>query len=250
MLLVDYRAGSKELVTPLQAKGLEVVETTLDFGDIAFEGRGEGGQPVQVGVEFKKLPELIGAMRDGRLEGHQLLGMRGGPTPLYDFAYLFIEGVLLYDTNGVMLEKRFRRGRAVLEPMRGGMPAFEFKKRLQTLHLRGGLNHEWAATREETLDNLEVLYRTWTDKDLDGHTSHLAIYNAPTLVPVSQFRRTINTLPGLALARSSAAQQRFGSLRRAFNAPADEWASVETDGRKLGRTTAGHIVTAITKEHT
>ena len=248
MLLVDRRAGSKELVKPLRKKGLEVVETELQFGDLAFIGKGEGGADVHIGLEYKRLSDLVSSMRTGRLEGHQLLGMRGaGPDefPLYDFAYLLVEGDVLYDGRGVLLERKVRRSRTELVPMHGTMNVAEFKKRLHVLHLRGGLNTIYARTFEQSVDELEILYRVWTDKALDEHSSHLAIYNAPPLLPISQCRKTLSSLPGLGFARSAGAQRAFGSVRNAICASVADWANVDMDGRRLGEAAAVKIVQAI-----
>ena len=49
VIFVDYRAGSFELIAPLRKLGLQVEKTTLDFGDIMFEGRGEKAEKVLVG---------------------------------------------------------------------------------------------------------------------------------------------------------------------------------------------------------
>ena len=248
MLLVDRRAGSKELVKPLRKKGLDVVETELEFGDVAFNGKGDAGRDVQIGIEYKRLSDAVSSMRSGRLEGHQLLGMRGaepGTEPLYDFAYLLLEGEVLYDGRGVLLERKVRRGRHELQPLHGTMNVAEFKKRLHVLHLRGGLNTIYARTFEQSVDELEILYRVWTDKALDEHSSHLAIYNAPPLIPVSNCRRTLATLPGLSYVRSAAAQRKFGSIRRAVCASVADWANLDVDGRKLGESTAAKIVAAI-----
>lgn len=248
MLLVDRREDDFKYQI-LERKGLPTVRTELEFGDYAFEGRGELDAPVQIGIEYKKLHELVQSMRTSRLEGHQLLGMRSGPTPLYDFAYLYVEGEVLYDGRGVLLERKWRMGRPIIEPMKGGMNAYEFLKRMEVLHLRGGLNVRFFKTRELAMDGIEVLYRVWTDKALDAHTSHIAIYNPPTLVPVSQFRRTINTLPGLGLERSASAQRVFGNIRRAINATVHEWAALSVNGRLLGQSKADAIVAALQENH-
>ena len=58
-MLVDRRAGSKELVKPLRKKGLEVVETELEFGDVSFVGKGNGGADVHIGIEYKRLSDLV-----------------------------------------------------------------------------------------------------------------------------------------------------------------------------------------------
>jgi len=252
MLIIDPRAGSQELIAPLQARGLDVVETHLEFGDVAFQGRGEQDTPVSVGVEVKKLPELMQSMRSNRLEGHQLLGMREAP-PLYDFAYLLIEGTLQVQQNTIV-ERRFIRGRPSMEPMRGALPAAEFLKRLHVLQLRGGLTPIWSTDLAMTVLQLEMLYRTWTDKPLDAHDSHIAIHNPEPLMPVSQFRQTANTLPGLGLQRTIAAQRQFGSIRRMANATVAEWAELPIADKKgavkkLGRPTAERIVTALTESH-
>lgn len=253
MILVDYRQGSAELVTPLKRLGLPVEKTTLDFGDLAWEGRGAHGQSVDIGVEFKLLPELVQSLRSGRLVGHQLLGMRGaeaGTEPLYDFAWLVVEGQWRTDKRGQVCT-RVRRG---WKPVHGQMSGGELEKQLLTLQLCGGLNVRFTSTRTDTLRVLSSLYRWWTDTDLDRHTSHLAIYHPPTLVPISDFRRVVKALPDVGMKVSLAAQKKFKSLRRAFNATEGEWAeltAIDDNGkaRKLGARTASRIVRIITEEN-
>ena len=241
MLFVDYRAGSKELVAPLQAMGLPVEETTLDFSDVCFEGRGEGGKPVSIGIEFKKLPELVQSLRTQRFQGYQLKGMR----TTFDYSYLFIEGELLYDAEGGLLR---RAGKRSFRPLPGQMSVSELLKRLHVLHLRGGVNPWWSVSRKDILQGIAALYHTWHDTDLDKHKSHLGIYNAPSLLPVSSFRRTVYTFPGVGMRASLAVEKHFGgSLKRAVTAPIAEWAEIQTEDdkgnlRRLGTKVASQIV--------
>jgi len=247
VVLVDYRAGSKELVRPLEARGLEVVETELAFGDFAFEGKGADGATVQIGIEYKQLGELIQSMRSGRLEGHQLIGMRGanpGESPLYDFAYLLIEGEILYDKRNVLLEKKrkgWRGGAAELVPMHGTMNAHEFMKRMEVLHLCGGLNVRYAKDEAATVTTIEILYRTWTDKALDEHTSHLALYNPPPLRPVGPERLTYATLPGVGFELSGRVAEHFPTLGAAFAAPVSAWQEIEGIGVAKAETITAYI---------
>ena len=88
MILVDTRAGSNELIEPLLKAGLPVEEATLEFGDLAFLGRGEGGKKLTIGIEHKKMGDLVQSMTGGRLAGHQLPGMLG----MYDRCWLIAEG--------------------------------------------------------------------------------------------------------------------------------------------------------------
>ena len=251
MVIVDPRAGSKELIQPLQDRGLDVVDSHLEYGDVSFEGRGVGDVRVSIGLEYKKVGDLLASMRSGRLEGHQLLGMRESP-PLYDYAYLLVEGTV-HVADGVLVERGWQRGKLVWRPLRGAMSAAEFFKRLHVLQLRGGLTPLWSTDLASSVLQIEMLYRVWTDKPLDEHTSHLAIYNAPPLMPVCQARRTLATLPGLGRQRTAAAHKKFGSIRRAVNATPEEWASLEVADangktRKLGNSQAAAIVSAIMEE--
>jgi hypothetical protein len=212
----------------------------MPFGDIAFEGRGERGKKVQVGIEFKKLSELVGALRTGRLQGHQAPGMQDA----FDFRYLLIEGELIYDKRGQMLR---RAGRKEFKPI--GMGVGEFLKRINVLHLMWGLNPQWAQTRRDSLLMIEMLYRVWTDQDLDEHKSHLGIYQPPHIVPLSPFRQAVSgpLFPGISVRKSFAVERHFrGSLRAATNASAEEWSYIEVQDKTgaskvIGMKTASKI---------
>lgn len=246
MLYVDNRAGSSDLTKPLIALGVAVEATRLEFSDVMFEGRGEKGKPVSVGVEFKQLRELVQALRTERLQGYQMPGMRN----TLDYSYLLIEGELLYDSKG-RLQRREAKGRwsrNQLVLLEGNMTVSELLKRVYVMHLCGGLNPLWTLTRHDTLQAILALYHTWTDTDLDKHKSHLGIYNAPALVPISDVRHTFKTLPTIGRRVSLAVEQHFGgSLKRAVNAGVDEWASIqivddEGRSRRLGMKAARQIV--------
>ena len=76
-ITVDPRAGSADLFEPLKARKLPVRLSKLEAGDVAFIGNGPEGRPVPVGIEYKKLPEMLGCFRD-RFAGHQIIGMGDG----------------------------------------------------------------------------------------------------------------------------------------------------------------------------
>lgn len=227
MLFVDNRSGSKELVKPLVEMGLPVESTVLDAADLYFEGRGVRGAPLSIGIEFKQLGELVQALRSERLQGYQMLKMRA----TYAHSYLFIEGELLFDKQG-KLQRRSKFTKSVV-PLEGQMTVGELYKRIQVLHLCGGLNPWWTQTRKDTLQSIAALYHTWTDTNLDQHKSHLAIYQAPTLVPISPFRKAIKAWPHVGFKLSKAAEDKFknketglGSVARASSASAEEWADL------------------------
>jgi len=257
MILIDSRAGSKELVKPLAAMGLPVEETMLDYGDLAFLGRGENGKKVFVGIEHKKLPDLVQSLTNDRLAGHQLPGMLG----MFDRCWLIVEGEWDHDPEGRVTMFKAKRKRSS-KRLRGSPLAVALEQRLLTLEIRGGLHVRCCPTQHDTVRFLCGLYRFWTDKDLDEHKSHLAIH-APDLdrgllIPMSDFRRVIAQIPCIGLRTSAAVEKYFwdadkneGSFRRMMLATEAEWAEIETINektlkpRRIGASRAKQITEAL-----
>ncbi len=231
MLLIDDRAGSVELAEPLTKMGLPVQLERLDFGDIAFIGRGEKGTDVSVGIEFKQLGELVQALRTERLQGYQMIGMRES----YDYSYLFIEGPWLYDASG-KLQRRSKLSKS-LKPLGGNMTLSELLKRVFTLHLAGGLNPWWTATRKDTVSSIRDLYRTWTDKALDEHNSHLAIYTpaAPVYIPVTPATNCAKGIDGIGWSKAHQIARHFRTVEAMCRADEREWMKIEGIGPELAR---------------
>ncbi len=249
MLLVDYREGSKDLVAPLRKMGLEVEESHgMAFGDIMFIGRGDGGKPVSIGVEFKQVRECVESLRTERLQGFQMRGMRD----MFDYSYLLLEGEVLYDKAGA-LQRRI--GKRQFKPLPGRMSVTELYKRSIVLHLCGGLNPWITHTRQDTLKWIEALYRVWTDKDLDRHDSHLAIYQAPPPIPISDFRMAVKAWPTIGYRTSKAVEDRFkGNIIAAATASVESWAAIDIiddngRARKLGMKDATRIKAFLEGRH-
>lgn len=247
MMLVDRRAGSKELLAPLVQAGLDAQLTELPFADVAFVGRGPAEAQFDIGVEFKQVGELVTSLRTGRLAGYQLPGMRQA----YDYSWLLVEGDWRPDPSGYVSMKG--RG-GTWKPLHGRMMAAEYEKHLLTLEVCGGIRIRHSRTRADSVRFLSTLYRWFTDKRLDQHTSHLAAYEPPIPYGLSDFRQTARTLPGVGSRVSLAAEQRFGSLHRAFTATEDEWANLVTvdergRSKRMGRADAKRIVEWVHKRH-
>lgn len=200
--------------------GIEVETTTLDYSDCCFEGRGNDDQPVFVGIELKKLPDLVSSLRTGRLSGHQLPGLKAA----FDFAYLLVEGHWKPDAKGHITTQR--RGMWAALP---GMPVSEMEKRLTTLDLLGGLRVRHSSSRACTLHFIANLYRWWNDKSMDRHATHLVPHTAHGFLPLSDFRQTVMTFPHIGLKASKAVEDYFGGdLYAAVTSSADDWAEVIT----------------------
>lgn len=238
MLLVDKRAGSKDLIKPLRAiLGADnVEEVTLDFGDIAFTGRGVKDTPIDVGIEHKKLDDIVACCRDGRFAGHQLPGLRKD----YQHAWLMIEGQWKHDAAGFITT--YQGPHRGWKPLPGKMRASEFEKHILTFELCGGVHVRYTNTRADSVRAIVDLYRWFTDKPMDAHTSHLAVHTPATLGPVSAFRKAVMAWPHVGFKMSKAAEKRFGSVEQAAMASAAWWAEVETEGRRFGEVNAQKLV--------
>lgn len=222
MLLIDYREGSKDLEDPLREAGMEVEVVSLDFGDIAFEGKGEGGTPVEVGIEFKRISDLVSSLRTGRLAGHQMPGMRD----LYDHTYLLMEGHWSTNKSGAVVEQHWHGRRPEWRTVKGKMNANEMEKRLLTLELQYGCHLRFTTSRRDSVAFLVALYRWWTDKSLDEHRSGLAVHVPSTVIPISAERRAVCMWPGVGVEWSRDVLEHFGSLNRAANASIETWAAL------------------------
>lgn len=251
MIYVDSATGSNSLIDPLRRLGLPVEEARLRSGDLWWVGRGVKGEPLRIGVEFKKIGELAQSLESERLQGHQLLEMhQNGPGDGkggYDRCYLLVEGDFGSDELGrgtLFKAKRTRK-------LHGVGNAVELEKRLHTLMVRGGLFERFVPDRRTALRVIQAWYRCWTDKDLDKHKSHLGLY-APDLdstlkVPVSDFRRMAAQIPGIGFTRSEAVADYFSDDPESMmSAGIEEWAeitSLSDDGkaRRIGESQAKKI---------
>jgi ERCC4-type nuclease len=208
MIHVDSRIGSKDLLEPLKAAGYPASLARLEFADVAFIGRGKGGADVTIGVELKRFGDLISSLRSGRFQGHQLPGLQRS----YDHVWLMIEGMWRQGRHGELMQGKRK--------MPGQMTGSELEKQLLTLEMLGGIHVRHVSHRRDTVRALGSLYRWFSDRDLDSHRSHMVIYHAEPLVPVSQFRSTISTLPKIGVKTSLVIERQLGE--RACNQLLDQ----------------------------
>jgi ERCC4-type nuclease len=254
MLLVDYRRGSEHLAAPLEAAGFPVYRKpdgelpTLGFADVAFTGRGPGGKPIEIGIELKRLSDLVSSLRTGRLSGHQLPGLVG-ENAAYDRVWLIIEGQWTTNRDGLVCVQRYNRRKRRMEwrPIEGNMFASEMQKRVLTFELCGGVHVHWSNEPEDTLHFIQNLYRWWSDKDSDKHASHLAVHDQASFLDIGKVREALMKYPHIGRKASKAVIDHFGTIRRAGNASVAEWADIEvmTDKgkkRRIGTNFATEIV--------
>lgn len=230
MILLDTREsaatkGSPGLYEDLRKTNLPLMLDKLDGGDAMFLGRGPDNTEVTVGLEFKKLNDLLSSLRSQRLQGHQLIELQH-----YDFRFLLIEGDWKANDAGQVCK---RSGYKDWSPVAGNFSAAELDKTLLGLTLRAGVVVKEVSTRRDTVRWITSLYRSFTDVAWDDHTSHTGIYRPAMLTKPSKFRNFIMGLPHIGTKTSRAVESYFDAKpRRAVAARADVWSDIDGIGKK------------------
>jgi ERCC4-type nuclease len=254
VLELDPRIGSVELAPIISQFGVQAsTSRQLPFGDACWEGRGPGNKAVMIGVERKRIDDLLQSMQSKRLQGYQLPGM----AEMYDYAYLVVEGFWRPSRDGATIEVMI--GPRWVE--RAISPA-AVNNFLMSLSFRTGLVVWRTGMDWETALFLVHQYRMWR-KPWEEHQAHDAVY-APaesgrggrrfTLVPRkhSLKEKVALQLPGLD-GKAKHVADGFKSVREMANASAEDWAEVKWlttkgESRRLGKAAADRIVKLIRAE--
>lgn len=232
MIQVDDRTGSVELADCLRSMHLEVEVKRMQFGDFAFDGNGPKG-PCTVGVERKRLRDLLCCLQDGRFAAHQLPGM----IETYDFCYLIVEGRWSVDPKTEDLIEVCKEG---WRPVRlGPSHAFQYREidnYLNTIAAMSSCRIKTSTCPAETVMQLCDLYHWWNDKTWSQHQSLKVLrkeppkfsFYKPTLV-----QRWAAELPGIGYERSAAVAARFKTGIDLAMATPSEWADIAGIGKGI-----------------
>lgn len=246
-IMIDPRTGSGDLYPLLAGAGLPCKRTQLHFGDVAFLGNGPDDCPVSVGVEVKTLNDVLNSIVSGRFSGHQLIGL----SKCYQSCWLLVEGVWKADpdTDAILVP----RGKGNWVPI----PSSEREWKQQDLeswfltiqniaNVKVKVVERWPGNfpgcRKKAVDFLQTLYRWWTHKRWDEHSSHKGMYQdkkkwqstmefqKPTLA-----RLVAAQLPGIGYDKSYAATMKFPSVLEMVNASAAMWDDVDGVGKIISQ---------------
>lgn len=235
-MYLDPRAGSKDYIVPLTTIGVPVTERLLDFGDMEIAGRGPDKRPVLVGVEIKKVGDLLTSIRDGRA-AEQLRGMARS----YEVRWLLIEGYMGPDHSGALSLQE--RGRFI--EARGGFTYQEVAGWLMTMSQTCGVLVKHSASHFESVLWLRALWLWWTAGEWESHRSHLALYEPPMsglgFEEPSLCQRVAATLPGIGITRARAAAEHFKTAHNMIVADQRQWMEVEG----VGKATAARVAAAL-----
>lgn len=236
-LRLDSRAGSAELYAPLMAAGLHPELCIMPSGDVEVVGRGPGGRPLLVGIEYKLMRDVLACVRDGRF-AEQARGM----AARYEVRWLLIEGE--WRTEDGLLEVRERRGWRE----RGRYAYQEVASWLLTMTQRAGVLLWRTRDREESVAWLRTMYWWWTSKDFEEHRAHLDWYMPPYVPdnPLDMAGPSVVQKVAAALLangptvdvgaeRAKAAAAHFGSVREMVGADEAAWRGVDGIGATIAK---------------
>lgn len=237
-VLVDDRAGSVDLVKyPPLKRSADL--TRLRAGDAMIVGKGPGGRPVLVGIEFKSVADLIQSIDNGRLQGKQLPEMLAD----YDDTWLLTYGDYRCSDHGDLQTKI--RGKWT-EYVYGGkdgaaLPYVYLEAFLHTAAQVGVRHRHIYGTPRDAALWIGGLARWWNKPwEKHGGMKTLDSPGRPGLMPdvdrgTHLRARVAACLPGLGYKRAVAVAERFGSVRQMILAGGDEWTEVEGVGKGVWR---------------
>lgn len=226
MLLVDSRERD-DIMKRLSPYDIEVALTQLDYGDFCWEGSGPHG-PALIGVERKRLTDLISSMTDRRLSGHQLRGM----YKTYDHVYLLVEGMWRPTQSGA-IEHFHGGGWNPLFFKGSGVNYRQVDSYLSSLAVLGHIEVCRTSFNSESAAWLVSRYNWW-QKPWGDHHSHDQIYTggpergkgkgvrANVSTEPGPVELAANTFPGLDR-RAWECGRYFKSVQAMVNATQQEW---------------------------
>jgi len=235
MILVDPRVGSKHLLDPLNLKvNCTVKGSRLHSADVCFEGNGPDG-PIAIGIELKKLRDMLGSMRSERLAGDQVVKMAHD----YEMCFIIIEGIwkpnswnddLMTMMGRVMRPLNLSAGTGTRKPIT--FKYGELFKHIISLSVLKNVIVLWSSGPVETVAQIAHLY-AWWQRDWEAHrsTDPIKLQTEVTFTNVSLLRKMAAELPGIGWVRSKEVEKAFISVFHMVNASQEEWQKIPGIGR-------------------
>ena len=265
MILIDPRIGTAsphiaDLQPYFAAIGVPCQMESLTAGDLAFTGNGPDGLAT-IGIERKRLLDLISCIHSGRLAATQIPEM----AQIYDHMYLVIEGYWRTDPETGILQTPggaamaataahgagnhghggHGNGRSWRDITVGGrrMATADMDAFLWSIETIAGVRLRWSSGPEPTVRQIATIYRQW-QKPWEAHKSFHVFQSLQTggsLTRPSFARRVAKELPGIGWERSKAVAEHFGTVEAMVLADPADWQQVEG----IGKTIAGNVWQAL-----
>lgn len=241
MISVDDRIGSIELVPHLQDLAPSLIKpssnipipritaTRLLSGDICFDGIGKD-RFTSIGIERKRIRDMMNSIRTGRYAGSQLPDMLG----MYHHNYLIIEGYYRCGMSGE-LEVLATHAEST-SPNLGGkwIPLtignqtfryFELDHFISTLETHTPVRVRRTCTDIQTACDILSIY-THHQKPPEDHHAHEAMHQPQTYATIGKaglVRKVAACLYGIGWERSANVAVKFSTVYDMVMAGPEEW---------------------------
>lgn len=231
MIKIDNRVGSKELVDLFPPGRAQL--SNLRYADLTFTGNGPDDCIWSIGIERKRIRDLLNSMVTGRLTGHQVVGL----CNCYDAVYLIIEGIWRTNRNGFIEILK----RKVWELLYFGQRAFTAQEVfgfLNSLLIFRGIIVWQTRNAQETVSLALALQHWWSYKKFDNHKS----FEAPHL-PFACLNKNhgLNLVGQIAMGLPDVGVTRAKGIQKQFKTPLEMCLATEEDWMrvpKIGRVSA------------
>jgi ERCC4-type nuclease len=252
VILVDPRAGSGQRDYRFKSRGkwqtrhdeglakslrsapyhLKTQEETLSAGDISWLGNGPGGEIWPIGVEYKKLRDVLQCVTTGRFADIQLPELQD----TYQVRYLLVQGRWKCGVNGELL-RLTSYGWRPIDHGRSHWTYLALEHWLSTMRHCGDIVVVEKEDRDATLAWIKAEYTWWTAAEFEEHRAHVApyIHKSPHGTRPSPAVRIFAQLPGIGWERASMVARVFGSVAEACKAGDREWQTVPGIGPTIAR---------------
>ena len=254
MILIDERDGSRDLLDMPALEGyaesarldFEVDGKMVPCGDAMLTGHGPGGSTLTIGVECKKLPDLLSSISTGRLGGTQIPRM----LKVFDVIFVLYYGVYRVGPDNMLQVRRFKRDRngnvkKVWESYRIGkrpVPWSYLEGFILSAQLKAVLDAGRPLIFKHVFDEHEAacwlrVLDAWLEKPWDKHRG-LAVFDRsrelsapPDADPIEvQIAKTAASLPAIDWVRGWAAARHFDSVAEMIDASQHEWMNIKGVG--------------------
>lgn len=221
-IIVDDRIGSKEIV-PYLPENLVRLQR-LKFADVQFQGNGPEGI-VTIGVEIKRLSDLMSSMKSGRLAGHQAPGMQAS----CDYCYLIVEGIWRTARDGVLERLTKYRKWSPYKKGRNPMLTTSLYGFCESMRRMFGFEIRFADHTRETATIIHGLHRWW-GKEWSQHCSHLqkrqVVVEGHRMFKPNLVARIAAELPGIGAKKSREVGEHFETVEDMLKATPAEWQEI------------------------
>ncbi len=249
MILIDERDGSSDLFDMPALEGhysparldFEVDGKMVPCGDAMLTGHGPQGGTISVGVECKKLPDLLSSIANGRLGGTQIPRM----LKVFDVIFVLYYGVYRIGPDNHLQVQRFKHGRKQWQSYRIGrrpVPWSYLEGFILSAQLKAVLDAGKPLIFKHVYDEHEAacwlrVLDGWLEKPWEKHRG-LAVFDRsrelsapPDADPVeAQIAKTAASLPAIDWVRGWEVARHFESVGEMITASVIEWQKVKGIG--------------------